>query len=307
MLNQATERPRLVAVVLTAALAISLLIMDQIVRLSAPRLSGNLAHVQQIPAIIATANRTPANSVLLLGNSLTNNGMDAQLISSGLGARTVLKVTPDATGLRDWQCILRHQILEKNEGGIGLVVIGTAWHLLSDQSSVDPSRLGAWFCDLEDLRNPASVGLTSPGEIGEFLAARYFRLYALRDTLRNRLLPQVIPGYKEFASAQNASGHGATSTDARYTYDTLKNLARDLGMQGIALVVVSMPVQEYYEIDPDLAAAATSGLVSILDYRSLDGIEVGSFIDSMHLGAAGRGVVSARLAGDLGEVLRRRQ
>src|SRR5690606_15241625 len=109
-----------------------------------------------------------------------------------------------------------------------------AWHLLSDQTRVDASRLGSLFCTLPDLAQPQRIGLNSSSDIGEFLAARSLRIYALRETLRNRLLQVIVPYYAEYTQAANRAGGTGDVGDQRddvsetYTYTTFSALLQRL-------------------------------------------------------------------------------
>jgi hypothetical protein len=286
-------------------LVASLLVLDGVIRLLESRVSGNLGHVARMPSIIQEARQSHRPAVLLLGNSLTNNGMDASLIEARLGSVAVAKVTPDATDLWDWQCILRHQVVSAGTGSIRTVVVGTAWHLLSDQAAVDPSRLGALFCRFSDLARPSSIGLQDFAAIGEFVVARLSRPYALRDTLRNRLFEATIPHYRRFAAESNAATAGDTgkhSPPQQFTYEHLAVLVEHLRQAGAGLTVVAMPIPEKYEIDAGLLQLVAEGKLELLDYRKLPGVGLPSFIDSMHLGAEGRSILSVRLAADIAPI-----
>src|SRR5690606_28949612 len=126
-------------------------------------LSGNLAHVAQIPDLLARAGAPQGSSLLLLGNSLVNDGVAVPLLAEHLPYERVSKITPDGTGLWDWQCLLEHQLLNRSQVQFDTIVIGYAWHLLSDQTRVDPSRLGALFCQVGDLAQPRRIGLQGSG------------------------------------------------------------------------------------------------------------------------------------------------
>jgi hypothetical protein len=274
------------------------------------RLSGNYAHIREIPALIAEAGRGPAPSLLLLGNSLTNNGLlpPAQVAGAPLRAA---KVTPDATALWDWRCIVEHQVLSDPARRLDVVAVGFAWNQLSDQTRGDASRLGAFFCGWGDVVRPSAIGLTHE-QVGEFVAARASRTYAIRDALRNALLGRLIPGYQAHTQEANArAGDGAAAAAPQQarsrTYGALAALADRLEARGARLVVIAMPVTAAYEIDPGLLALAQRGEVTLLDYRHVYGIGPGDFLDSMHLAPSGREVLSARLAADLERILAARR
>lgn len=276
---------------------------DVALRLMDSRLSGNLAHVEAIPELVAEVGRPEARSLLVMGNSLTNNGVAPELLNARLPEVAVAKVTPDATGVWDWQCLLDHQVIGRDEVQFDTVVIGFAWHLLSDQSRADPSRLGALYCDVGDLGRTADIGLQGSGDIGEFVAAKVLRAYALRDILRNRLFQRTIPNYIQFTQAANAARAGVTDKPAEqtleYTYDTVAGLVRRLKSEGTRVILVAMPVQQEYEVDPQLRALHDNGALELIDLRKLPGIEPSHYLDGMHLNPTGQQILSRALAEDL--------
>ena len=281
-------------------------LVDVGLRLTDSRLSGNLAHVESIPDIVARAGSPEGQSLLVLGNSLTNNGVAPDVVNASLPHVTVAKVTPDATGLWDWQCLLDHQVIERGEVQFDTVVIGFAWHLLSDQSRVDASRLGALYCELSDLGRAAGIGLRNSGDIGEFVTAKVLRTYALRDTLRNRFFQISVPNYVQFTQATNAARAGAaqppaepSKQPAQYTYQTLAGLVDRLESEGTRVIVVAMPVRENYELDAQLLSLSEQGELELIDLRKLAGIAPAHYLDGMHLNATGQQILSRALADHL--------
>lgn len=273
---------------------------DAGLRLVEHRLSGNLAHIAELQEIIDRHVGAGPAAVLLVGNSLTNNGVDESALEGSFGIQQVAKVTPDATSLWDWQCLLDNRVLERGVQ-FDTIVIGFAWRQLSDQTTPDASRLGAFYCELSDIANPESIGLSDIAGVGEFVAAKTLRLYAVRDTLRNRTLSVIIPGYEEFTQQQNrrAGDTGAGNGEAVYSFEVLRGMAERVEKSGARLVLVAMPVQDSYELDSGLLELARERRIALLDYRSLDDIDTHSFRDSMHLNERGQAVLTARLAADL--------
>lgn len=292
------------------ALLGAIALVDLGLRLAEPRLSGNLAHVAEIPELVAAAGQPQRHSLLLLGNSLINNGIAPPAIHAVLPDLSLAKITPDGTNLWDWQCLLDHQLVERREVQYDTVVIGFAWHLLSDQTHNDPSRLGALYCRMSDLAQPSAIGLQTSGDIGEFIAASVLRTYALRDTLRNRFFQIVVPHYVQFTQAGNAARAGVPEQPAgahrkpaaaqtEYTYRTLAGVVDRLKSKGTRVFVVAMPVQSTYEIDPSLRELARSGALSVIDLRKVADLDRSHYLDQMHLNTAGQQIVSKVLAADL--------
>jgi hypothetical protein len=295
--------------VVVALLAVIALV-DVGLRLAEARLSGNLAHVAEIPELIAAAGQPERHSLLLLGNSLTHNGIAAPVINAALQDATIAKVTPDGTGLWDWQCLLDHQVVERREVQFDTIVIGFAWHLLSDQTRNDPSRLGALYCRMSDVANSGAIGLETSGDIGEFMAANVLRTYALRDTLRNRFFQLLVPNYVQFTQAGNAARagvveqpagehHAPVAAEPQYTYHTLAGMVDRLKSKGTRVIVVAMPVQSTYEIDPDLRELEASNALTVIDLRKVAGLDSSHYLDQMHLNPVGQQILSKVLAADL--------
>ena len=292
------------------ALLAAIALVDVGLRLAEPRLSGNLAHVAEIPELIAAAGEPQRHSLLLLGNSLTNNGISPPVIQAALQDVTIAKVTPDGTGLWDWQCLLDHQVVERREVQFDTVVIGFGWHLLSDQTRNDPSRLGALYCRMSDLARAGAIGLETSGDIGEFMAANVLRTYALRDTLRNRFFQLLVPNYVQFTQANNAARaglaepvagehHAPVEAELEYTYHTLAGLVDRLKSKGTRVIVVAMPVQSTYEIDPDLRELEASSALTLIDLRKVAGLDSSHYRDQMHLNPTGERILSKVLAAEL--------
>jgi hypothetical protein len=272
-------------------------------RLVDSHVSGNVAHVESIPELVAEAGRPERQSLLLLGNSLTNNGVAPQVVTRELPSVALAKVTPDATGLWSWQCLLDHQVIDRPEVQFDTVVIGFAWNLLSDQTRANASRLGGLYCNFSDLSRARAIGLRNSGDIGEFIAARLLRTYALRETLRNRLFQMTVPHYIELTQANNANSPGTvtsgTPVKQEFTYRTFTGLVNRLKAEGTRVIVVAMPVQKEYDVDPQLRELADRDVIEIIDLRGAQGIQAAHYLDGMHLNTTGQQILSRELAEDL--------
>lgn len=290
------------------ALLASMALVDVGLRVADSRLSGNVAHVESIPEVVEQVGQPVRRSLLLLGNSLTNNGVAPHVLAAELPGVALAKVTPDATGLWSWQCLLDHHVVEHPGVQFDTVVIGFAWNLLSDQTRANPSRLGGMYCEWSDLARAGQIGLRDSSDIGEFIAARLIRTYALRETLRNRLFQSTVPHYVEFTQANNASSPGAVANSAapqqQYTYRTFSALVERLKAEGTRVIVVAMPIQQGYEVDPALRELSDRGVVELLDLRRTNGIDASHYLDGIHLDSTGQQILSRALAEGLAAELR---
>jgi hypothetical protein len=285
-------------------LALGIVVSDLLLRTIETRLSGNLAHIAEIPSLVDAAAATGRPALIVLGNSLTNNGIAPGPLRAVHAAGPITKITPDGSNYWDWQCLIRHQLLGRDDLKVDTLVLGYAWHLLSDQTKPDPSSLGALFCRPSDVLAPGDIGLHSVGDMSEFLLASSLRPYALRETLRNRGLAIVIPDYQRFTQQANANREAAKQSEGpkrTFSYQNFSALAAQLHARGTALVIVAMPVRTEYELDEDLLALAERGIITHLDYRAMPGLDAAAFIDAMHLTEAGQAVLTARLVDDLAQ------
>lgn len=278
-------------------------------RSSEDMLSGNIAHINQIPRLVADFDSSSDTSFVFLGNSLTNHAIDLPLINEQLQANGVplgdsIKLVPDATTIWSWNCVVDNQFM-KNSVTPGVVVLGFGWNQLSDQSRILPTRLGAFFCSAGDLLTINRLKNLSSAEAGEFLTASALRTYAHRDTIRNRALSTVIPHYQSITQMMNSQQRDRQdSTEQLYSYTVLNSLIDNLANTNSKLIVVAMPVRDNpYNVEEGLLTALAKREVPLLDYTNLDQIDSNSFLDDMHLNSKGGAVLSTHLAKDLAVVL----
>ena len=69
--------------------------------------------------------------------------------------------------------------------------------------------------------------------------------------------------------------------------------------KGARVIVVAMPVQSAYQIDPELRELETSRALTVIDLRKVAGIDSSHYLDEMHLNRAGQEILSKVLAADL--------
>jgi hypothetical protein len=279
------------------------IVLDLVLRWTAPLLAGSLAHAYEIPALMAQV--SSSRGVLVLGNSITNNAVDGPSVHELLRDRgldtSIIEVVPDSTQIWEWLCVVENHVVHSDQVP-SVAVIGFAWHQLSDQSRRDPSRLAAMFCSYRNLPLLWSYGLQSVNALTEFVFAKASLLYALRDTLRNRFLSAIVPQYQVFTQAANEqrnSPRGVRGQGSDYSYRAFTRLLENLQRAGVRVVVVAWPVATPYALDAGLVQAAERLGVTLLDYRAVQGISAGSFLDAMHVNESGQNVLTSRLATDI--------
>jgi Na+-translocating ferredoxin:NAD+ oxidoreductase RnfA subunit len=275
--------------------------LELIFRTASPLISGNIKQIYEIPSI-ATELAKKNNAILFLGNSLLGNALDLTEFDKQANLNmSSYKVVPDGTSLWDWSCIIKNNFINKEQLP-KVVVIGYAW----EQVKPVPSRLGGFFCSIRDLPNLTSLGMNSSSDVLDFLFSKVFRLYAMRETLRKRILDILIPDYR--VQTQNINTERNQNKPLKYkknipeNYQLLNAYLKMLVTNNIKPVIVAMPVMQHYELDKEFFKAVTHNGGIVLDYRELDGIENSMFRDPIHLNEQGNKVFTYHLAADLKDI-----
>ncbi|MEW8028327.1 MAG: hypothetical protein AB2792_01210 [Candidatus Thiodiazotropha sp.] len=290
-------------------LAVLLFTAEVLLRSVEGSLSGNISHVIEIPELSERFDQTNKPGLLILGNSLTNNGIDAPLLKSGLEAQdlaysTVEKIVPDATTIWSWSCILRNRIYElRNKPNT--VFIGFAWNQLADQSRLLPTQLGGFFCSYSDLMHFTEQATMGSAEIGEFLTASTFRLFTHREAFRNKALGILIPHYMTATQDINRRLRNTdnSSSEPDKTYNELGQVIEKIESYNKHIVLMAMPVRDNsYQLDPGLLDIVKHKDITLLDYRNPDFITDNLFLDEMHLNNKGSTLLTHKLAVDFAKL-----
>ncbi|MES9970953.1 MAG: hypothetical protein ABW092_13045 [Candidatus Thiodiazotropha sp.] len=290
-------------------LLVILLAAEGLLRSVEGALSGNVAHIVEIPRLAENFNKPDKPGLLILGNSLTNDGIDAPLLQSsmniqGLAYPTIEKIVPDGTTIWSWSCILRNRIYELPNKP-DTVLIGFAWSQLADQSRLLPTSLGGFFCSYKDLLHLTDQATMNSAQIGEFITASTFRLFTHREAIRNRMLSMLIPHYMTSTQEINRRLRNTNDTagGADTTYRELSQVIEQLKSYDKDIFLMAMPVRNnHYSLDPELIDTVKNSDITLLDYRNLDFITDDLFTDEMHLTKAGSALLTARLADDLAKI-----
>ena len=277
---------------------ICLVFFELVFRATAPLISGNVKQIYEIPDV-ANKFTKKNDAVLFLGNSLIGNAVDLSEFDRQANLNTSsYKVVPDGTSLWDWTCIVKNSFIDKGRLPKA-VILGYAW----GQGEPVPSRLGGFFCNIRDLPNLRSMGMSNSSDILEFLFSKLSRLYAMRETVRKRILDILIPDYRVYTQIVNdeiKKNQPIKPTKKKSEdYRLLEAYIKMLITNGIKPVIVAMPITYHYDLDEDFFKTVNNNGGMALDYRKLDGIDNSMFRDPLHLNERGNKVFTYHLAGDL--------
>lgn len=278
-----------------------MLLIEGSMRLVEKHLSGSIEHILSIPEIISQLDSKQVDTnIIFLGNSLTNNAVDPAVVETQLSSQLnssiqISKITPDGTALSDWYCIYENQI-QSLSSSPDYLVIGFAWAQLSDQYSINPTRLGGFFCTINDMKHLSETGLTKHQQAFRFLAGAASHVYVNREAIRNRILDMLIPDYQiitqKLNQADNSRQSDTTKNETHYTYNVFERLIRSIEARGTRVILISMPVIEDYTLDKEIYAMVDKLNITLLDMRNIENIRSDMFKDSIHLNQLGQRVFS---------------
>ena len=284
-------------------LAVSFLTVEGIIRLIEPKLSRDLAQIRNTPQVAEELRNHQGTKVLVLGNSLTRQSMDAALLTEGLKSSGrsnpgVFFLVPDGTNMPNWDYGLDRYFL--HPGAIpDEVIVGTGPLHLRD-SFGDASRLAAYYVDNADLKRAWSEDLPSWEEKCEFVMSRLSVFHASRHRIKPHVFGRLIPHYFDIEqwintqrdTAQQRLGKGPV---AHETFRHLTHLLEACRQAGVKVRLVSIPLPEPYQTSQASLDVIEAGGATWLPLSDIPGLTPGNFPDGYHLDPEGAKVFTSHL------------
>jgi hypothetical protein len=298
------------------AILMTLLILglaDIGLRLAEAKLSIDVRHIRSFPEITRKLSHEPAPRVVFLGNSLTRHGVDPRVWESAMKelhapVGSVAKLVPDDTTMPDWYYVALNNLIRPGNQP-ELLIIGFSLDQLTDER-IEASRLGAYFCDLGNVRELFAKDLKGFVPKVDFMVGRWCRLYGVRDEIQARVGDKFIPGYQEGGRQLNEIQRREPPKADRIaggrakSYELLDRALNLWRARGIEVVLVAMPIPSRYEIDPAVMQKAQAAGVRLIDARNLAPLTREDFPDGYHMGPRAAEIYTRFLATNLADALR---
>jgi hypothetical protein len=280
---------------------------ELVIYLIEPFFSLNIRHIRSIPSLADKINQQAGISVLFMGNSLISYGIDPiifrdEMHAKGVGPLQFERVSPDASSIREWRYAFKHFFLDRRHIP-DVLVVNFATNHLEDQQKIHPSDLATFYTSLKDIPHIFAEDVQSFGDRAEFLLAHLFRLFAYREAISKRILDVVVPNYRSALTQINTKMRDGASNEHAPTYRTLERFSADSLRRGVRLILVAMPLQYSYRLDPRLADKARELGITLIDARDVEGLTASRFIDQMHMDPTGAILYTCTLAGLLAHPL----
>lgn len=271
-----------------------------------PSLSANSRVLAEAPDRAARIAASDATTVLVLGNSISGEGIDAGQLRELLGAGVELEHQPaDTTVVRDWYFEYRNQFVGRGAAPDWLVLpVGDAAPLRRVNARTEDLMFSfARWRDLDDLyRRADERGVEAAFGL---VAAKASALYGFRGRLQKRVLVTIAPGYEGLREAMRARGSTFDGEDVVSQDEAwARLLAAEAAAAGTRVVVVAMPTNVIEGVLParDRALAEELGWTVLEPAAGVEWAE-GDRPDGLHLEAPARARFTAMLAPALSAVL----
>lgn len=289
-----------------ACVALVLFACELAIRWREDDLSLDLKHIRQIPEISQTLSHRDKTKVLFLGNSLTRNGVDKDVLeqefaAQGIKPPQIERVFPDGTGIRAWYYVFNHYFVVKKQLP-DIMIVSFASALLQDNQRLDTGQTARYFTSAADIPEVFRIDIHDFDGRVEYCLASGSVAFANRNRVRLRLLDSLIPDYRTTEQWMNESlknKENRASQNVRPTYQRLEQFVHLAEANGVKVIVVAMPQKEHYTLDPGLQPVVESAGGTLIDARDVDGLTRADFMDQLHLNPTGATIYSRYLARQL--------
>ena len=273
--------------------------LEVAMRAGEERLSVDIAHIRSGDEISTRVGDSARPTLLLLGNSLTREGIAPVLLESAAGGDLLVEAYyPDGSSVNEWAYAYRRYFAEPGNAPDYLVIGAGRSHLFD--SDLPPDRFGAYFCSRQDIPRYFRRHVHDPDDAAGFFLARSSAAYTNRHRVQPRVFSVLVPHYQEVLPRLATRARLPAEVDARE--DTHRNLAELLAVAreaGTRVAVVAIPMPEPYPLPDSTRRVISDAGATLIDARDLPGIEVANFPDNYHLDPAGATIVTEYLVSNL--------
>lgn len=278
-----------------ASVLLVLLGCEVFMRAAEERLSADIAHIRSGPAISERLRTSSGRSLLLLGNSLTREGIVPGLLVAGAdGPLSVEAFHPDGSSVNEWAYAFRRYFGRPGAQPDFLIIGAGRSHLFD--SELPPDGFGAYYCGWRDLPRYFQRHVHSPDDAAGFLLARYSAAYTNRHRIQPRVFTAIIPHYQGVLRELQAKPRSITGLEEHEVgHRNLAELLDAARSAGTRVAVVAIPMPDPYPLPGSTAQVIAAGGGVLIDARDLDGIHAANFPDAYHLDSAGARVLTEHL------------
>ena len=240
-----------------------------------PSLSANSRILAQVPERAAEIRAFDGTTVLILGNSISGDGIDAEALQVALGNSALIVHQPaDTTVMRDWYYELKNQFYMRQSVPDWVVLPVGDSHPLTrvNQRTEDLLHSFLSWSDLPSFferseaggaRQNSEQGVVEEPRRGDVFEGRLglalakaSTLYGFRGRVQKRVLVTLSSGYEELRYAMRTAGVATDGTHEVSSDPLWAELFAELtASNSTRVIVVAMPTEPLESTLPDADAA----------------------------------------------------
>ena len=313
-------------VLMTLALFAGLEIVTRVVLFPASR---DFSRFRTYPRRAETLSQQPGWRIACMGNSLTQRGLDTNLLAASVGSALQKPAaadwfTADASKVNTWHYMANRYLWQPGRQP-DVLVLPFYENNLADGNRLELGRFAQFFVTFQDWPEVFQHDVTTNGERFEFVVSSFWATYAARARIQERALSAVVPEYQDFTSwvhspvepaapAQSPAAAAPVSGAPVQTHATLKRLLDRAQANGTHVVLVAFPTLVSgkigsgppYEIEADARQVIADAGMDLIDLRQVPALSLDMYADDIHLNAHGQAVFTQIFAKVLAERLRNR-
>ncbi|MCW0217149.1 MAG: hypothetical protein OJI67_02390 [Prosthecobacter sp.] len=270
------------------------------------KLSKDVNHIRSFPSVAATLKAAPKErlKVLIIGNSLSRDGLDKKLLKTELAKLSGREVElaamhPDASNISQWYYGYR-RYFDQTDSIPDLIFLGTGRsHLLDAPAESD--RLSAFYVSLSDLPQLLKEQAGDVEAISKAILARTSLLFAHRARVQPLLFYNLVPGYTETTQTiavrrepLKVEAESALVPASEHCV-TFEELLKTVHAKKSQVMVVAIPMTEPYVLPPCVLESARKENAPVLDAGAAMRFDASHFPDGYHLDASGAAEFTEKL------------
>ncbi len=230
---------------------------------------------------------------MVIGNSLTREGIDGQLIKRGIDNRIISKkaigyIYPDDTSIIEWYYIFHSYCAQSKIYPKNIFVIYAEDQLVSREIQFEEIQRISKYTQFKSLFNViVNEGLSLSQSIDLYLS-KVFRFYSNRERINKRIL-DIIPNYRStFRKLNQKSKPKEIKTENKKEYYHLNKLITLINNFKIQTTFIAIPISKSYDIDPRLKRIINnSQYCELVNFQNTKKFTENDFLDGYHLNQDG--------------------
>jgi hypothetical protein len=254
------------------------------------------------PAISKRLVEGEGERVLVLGNSLVRDNvntdiLEAEMRAQGVGSLHIERVYLMNTIVNDWYYAFKHHFIDTGRLPDVLVICFSNNHL--EDASIQRSLVARYYSGVRDIPQVFADDVRDFDGRVEFLLSAGLASFSHRTNVERRMLDLLIPHYRESVMRINdALTDEANQHRGNYqpSYRRFGQLVRMAQSKGVRVILVAVPVESPYPINPQIESTLEANQVTFIDTRTVEGLSKESYVDGMHMNSSGADIYSRALA-----------